>query len=660
MRADGFARQPIVRMTNVNLEPGEAGTLDDLIADTERRPADRDQPLVVDRRPPAPLPVRGRGGLGDPRRRARAAAAQPELRGRDAAVLGGCDAICSASEWRLHGAARLRQGRARPVRCTSRTARRRRASATCRWASLERRSSWPSAPLAAARGRRRARPVVHERSLLLRFAANRPTQATAVDDLTVEVAVVRDGHVGQRRHQRHRRRRRSRACARRAAAAAEAAARTAAPAPSPASPAARRARAHQGHDAATAALDPAPGGAALATAFAARRPAASRRTGSGPPARTSVRVATSARRRAPTDRTTDAFMKVICIAPGGRSGYAGAAAWPRRRSTRRRSRARRRRKARARRARPRSPPGELPGRARGRARSASCSSCSAALAFNGLAYAEGRSALAGRLGERVAAPAINLSDSPRFAAHAAARVRRRGHAEGAGAADPGRRGARRRARPAQRGAPAAARGRPATPSRRAATPRARARRNLVLIGGGAARRGGAGAPVERGVYVTRLWYANLVRPKETLITGVTRDGTFLIEDGRITRPLARPAPDRHACSGSCSSAQALGARQGWSSEGEFYGAALRDGVVCPPLRRRRALHRLAGDSSDLEQHDHVHHEQRSRTPIVQRFRLRSTSEPPPNGPAPVPTPKAPESPASLPECMSMSRSGRPR
>ena len=35
MRADGFARQPIVRMTNVNLEPGEAGTLDDLIADTD-------------------------------------------------------------------------------------------------------------------------------------------------------------------------------------------------------------------------------------------------------------------------------------------------------------------------------------------------------------------------------------------------------------------------------------------------------------------------------------------------------------------------------------------------------------------------------------------------------------------------------------------------
>jgi TldD protein len=36
MRAEGFTRQPLVRMTNVNLEPGDAGTLEDLIADTPR------------------------------------------------------------------------------------------------------------------------------------------------------------------------------------------------------------------------------------------------------------------------------------------------------------------------------------------------------------------------------------------------------------------------------------------------------------------------------------------------------------------------------------------------------------------------------------------------------------------------------------------------
>jgi TldD protein len=36
MRAESFARQPIIRMTNVNLAPGDAGSLEDLIADTER------------------------------------------------------------------------------------------------------------------------------------------------------------------------------------------------------------------------------------------------------------------------------------------------------------------------------------------------------------------------------------------------------------------------------------------------------------------------------------------------------------------------------------------------------------------------------------------------------------------------------------------------
>ena len=36
MRADGWNRTPIIRMTTVSLEPGEAGTLADLIADTDK------------------------------------------------------------------------------------------------------------------------------------------------------------------------------------------------------------------------------------------------------------------------------------------------------------------------------------------------------------------------------------------------------------------------------------------------------------------------------------------------------------------------------------------------------------------------------------------------------------------------------------------------
>lgn len=43
--------------------------------------------------------------------------------------------------------------------------------------------------------------------------------------------------------------------------------------------------------------------------------------------------------------------------------------------------------------------------------------------------------------------------------------------------------------------------------------------------------------VERGIYVTRFHYANIVHPVKTLLTGMTRDGTFLIEHGELTRPV---------------------------------------------------------------------------------------------------------------------------
>jgi PmbA protein len=45
------------------------------------------------------------------------------------------------------------------------------------------------------------------------------------------------------------------------------------------------------------------------------------------------------------------------------------------------------------------------------------------------------------------------------------------------------------------------------------------------------------ASTERGIWVTRFHYTNAVHPTKTILTGMTRDGTFLIEEGRITRPL---------------------------------------------------------------------------------------------------------------------------
>ncbi len=45
------------------------------------------------------------------------------------------------------------------------------------------------------------------------------------------------------------------------------------------------------------------------------------------------------------------------------------------------------------------------------------------------------------------------------------------------------------------------------------------------------------ASTERGIWVTRFHYTNPVHPVKTIFTGMTRDGTFLIENGKVTKPL---------------------------------------------------------------------------------------------------------------------------
>jgi predicted Zn-dependent protease len=41
------------------------------------------------------------------------------------------------------------------------------------------------------------------------------------------------------------------------------------------------------------------------------------------------------------------------------------------------------------------------------------------------------------------------------------------------------------------------------------------------------------AGTERGILVTRLWYIRDVDPYEKMLTGMTRDGTFLVEGGKV-------------------------------------------------------------------------------------------------------------------------------
>jgi TldD protein len=102
-RADGFARQPIVRMTNVNLEPGDAGSLADLIAATDeglylennRSWSINDRRWQFQFACEVGREIRG-GELGRLVR-------NPSYAGITPRFWGSLDAVCSPSEWRLYG-----------------------------------------------------------------------------------------------------------------------------------------------------------------------------------------------------------------------------------------------------------------------------------------------------------------------------------------------------------------------------------------------------------------------------------------------------------------------------------------------------------------------------------------------------------------------------
>jgi TldD protein len=101
MRADGFSRQPIVRMTNVNLEPGDAGSLEDLIAATEdgllletnRSWSIDDRRLHFQFEGEAAWEIRN-GERGRMLRNPSYAGITPEF-------WASCDAVCSPGEWGL-------------------------------------------------------------------------------------------------------------------------------------------------------------------------------------------------------------------------------------------------------------------------------------------------------------------------------------------------------------------------------------------------------------------------------------------------------------------------------------------------------------------------------------------------------------------------------
>lgn len=428
--------------------------------------------------------------------------------------------------------------------------------------------------------------VTHERSLLSRFARSAPTQLAGVERVQVQFTCVRDGHVG------------SatttatdddglRTGAARAAAAASGAAAAGPGGAFPGLPdlaAAGAARAHGGSDLATARLDPADAAAALRAAFAAAADHGDLQAfGVWTAGAVRSAVASSSGIRV-QDAVTDVFMKVVCRDADGRTGFASGAG---------------------------SAIGQVdPAAVASRAASKAVAlraddpadldagsypvvlepeavglllELTGALAFNGEAYAQGRSALNGRLGTRVAASAINLSDSPRFART----LPRAFDAEGVAKnpmpliQDGVAHGVCHDTRSAARaGGAARSTGHASEPGGSARGP---SPMNLVLIGGGAADEAELCAPIERGIYVTRLRHVNVVHDKETLLTGMTRGGTFLIEDGKVTRPL-RDVRFTDSALRILSATEALTSTSRLVSEGEPYGVRHATGVVCPALR----------------------------------------------------------------------------
>ncbi|HTV00062.1 MAG TPA: TldD/PmbA family protein [Luteitalea sp.] len=59
----------------------------------------------------------------------------------------------------------------------------------------------------------------------------------------------------------------------------------------------------------------------------------------------------------------------------------------------------------------------------------------------------------------------------------------------------------------------------------------------VIMDGGNATMADLIAGTQRGLLVTRFWYIRPLDPQTILLTGLTRDGLFLIENGKVTRPV---------------------------------------------------------------------------------------------------------------------------
>jgi predicted Zn-dependent protease len=89
--------------------------------------------------------------------------------------------------------------------------------------------------------------------------------------------------------------------------------------------------------------------------------------------------------------------------------------------------------------------------------------------------------------------------------------------------------------------------------------------------------------VRKGIYVTRFHYTNVVEPMKTVLTGMTRDGTFLIEEGEIKRPI-KNLRFTESVLRALSRVSAISKDRRTCSEGTVYSRRFITGVVAPAIK----------------------------------------------------------------------------
>jgi PmbA protein len=89
--------------------------------------------------------------------------------------------------------------------------------------------------------------------------------------------------------------------------------------------------------------------------------------------------------------------------------------------------------------------------------------------------------------------------------------------------------------------------------------------------------------VRRGIYVTRFHYINVVEPMKAVLTGMTRDGTFLIEEGEIKSPI-KNLRFTESVLRALSRVSAISKDRRVCSEGTVYSRRFVTGTVVPAIK----------------------------------------------------------------------------